>query len=98
MEGDTSRLTGFSIDGERILKISSEATQSLSNGLRVEANGKGYSRNLTGDSRASSSTCFQPWLRVSRSGDPEVSKTRRDGLEEESEPRSNRLASNRLAL
>ncbi len=51
-----------------------------------------YSGNLTGDSRASSLTCFQPWLRPSRTDDTEVPATRRVELEEESEPRFNRPA------
>ncbi len=49
--GHASLLTSFSIDGEYTSKTSSEATQSLSNGLRVDSDGvilqkpyKGFSR------------------------------------------------------
>jgi hypothetical protein len=45
-----------------------------------------------GFSRLVTETCLQPWLRPSRPGDPEVPTMRRVGPEEESEPRSNRLA------
>ena len=40
--GDISILTSFSIDGEYCLNTSSETTQNLSNGLRVDSNGIGY--------------------------------------------------------
>jgi hypothetical protein len=56
--GDTSYLTSFSNNGEYTPITFSEATQSLSNGLRGDSNGK-YSRNLTGGSHAPSLTCFQ---------------------------------------
>jgi hypothetical protein len=39
VEGDTSSLISFSIDGEHCLYTSSEATQSLSNVLLVDSNG-----------------------------------------------------------
>jgi hypothetical protein len=39
--GDTGYLTSFSIDGEHCLDTSSEATQSHSNVLRVDSNGRG---------------------------------------------------------
>jgi len=42
MEGDTSHLTNFSIDGEHCLNTPLETTQSLSNGLRGDSNGLGY--------------------------------------------------------
>src|SRR5918993_5813257 len=89
--GDTSHLTSFSIDGECTSDTLSERRESILPPSVAILMG-GYSRTLTGNSRASSSTCFQPWLRPSRSGDPEVPTTRRDGPEEVSEPRSNRLA------
>jgi hypothetical protein len=38
--GDTGYLTSFSIDGEHCLDTSSEATQSHSNVLRVDSNGR----------------------------------------------------------
>jgi hypothetical protein len=38
--GDTGCLTNFSIDGEHCLDTSSEATQSHSNVLRVDSNGR----------------------------------------------------------
>jgi hypothetical protein len=66
--GDMSILTSFSIDGEYTPITSSEATQSLSNGLRGDSNGE-VSTNLTGDCRPSSSTCCQPWHRPSRPAD-----------------------------
>ena len=50
MEGDTSYLTSFSIDGEHCLNTSSETTQSLSNGLRGDSNGS-VLVNRTGDPR-----------------------------------------------
>ena len=50
---DTSLLTSFSIDGEHCLNTSSEAPQSLSNGLRGDSNGevpqephRGFSRPI----------------------------------------------------
>jgi hypothetical protein len=66
--GDMSILTSFSIDGEYTPITSSEATQSLSNGLRGDSNGE-VSTNLTGDCRPSSLTCYQPWHRPSRPAD-----------------------------
>jgi len=56
--GDASVLTNFSIDGEHRLHISSEGTQSLSNGLRDDSNGRAL-QNLTRGSHASSLTCLQ---------------------------------------
>jgi hypothetical protein len=94
--GDTSHLTSFSIDGEYTPITSSEATQSLSNGLRGDSNGE-VSTNLTGDCRPSSLICFQTLAStISFTGDPEVPTTRRVGPEEESEPLSDRPALYRI--
>jgi hypothetical protein len=48
---DKSLLTSFNIDGERFLNTSSEATQSLSNGLRGDSNGEVLQKPLEGFSR-----------------------------------------------
>jgi hypothetical protein len=55
------------------------------------------SRRFTGGSHAPSLTCLQTLAStISFTGDPEVPTTRRIGPEEESEPRSNRLALYRI--
>ena len=65
----SSLLTRFSVTSEHCHNTSSETTQSLSNGLRGDSNGR-VSRNLTRDSRASSLTCLQTLEhRQSRTGD-----------------------------
>jgi hypothetical protein len=43
---DRGYLTSFSINGEHCLNTSSEATQSLSNVLRVDSNGEGTGKTV----------------------------------------------------
>ena len=89
--GYASHLTIFSADSEYSSNTSSEAPESLCNGLRGESNRgtlephRGLSPLVFDLRRALAST-------ISFTGDPEVPTTRRVGSEEESEPRSNRLA------
>src|SRR3954465_8201164 len=62
---DTGYLTSFSIDDEYNSNTLLERREWL---LRASATllVDSYSRNVKGDSRAPSSTCFQPWLRPLR--------------------------------
>ena len=61
-------LTNFSIDGECTSTTFSERRGWLLRAFAALLMGR-YSRNLTGDCRRSSLTCFKPWHRPSRPAD-----------------------------
>jgi hypothetical protein len=69
---DTAYLTSLSINGEETSITFSEPRGSILPASATLLVDLLYSRNLTGDSRASTSTCFEPWhrpLRLSRMTD-----------------------------